>query len=85
MPGILGSGLGQAYRKAGPYLSLGIEFIAVILLCLFAGRWLDGKLGTAPFLMLFGVFSGMAVAFYNLYQAAIRLQERDQADKKGDG
>lgn len=82
MPGDFGSSLGQAYRKAGPYLSLGIEFIAAILLCLFAGRWLDGKLGTAPFLMLFGAFFGMAVGFYNLYRTSIRLQERDRRKEK---
>ena len=80
-----GSSLGQAYRKAGPYLSLGIEFIAAILLCLFAGRWLDSKLDTVPFLMLFGAFLGMAAGFYNLYKTSLRLQERDSARKKGDG
>jgi ATP synthase protein I len=83
MSGDSGSSLGQAYRRAGPYLSLGIEFIAAILLCLFAGRWLDGKLGTAPFLMLFGAFLGMGVGFFNLYKTSIRLQERDRERKKG--
>ena len=84
MPGDRGSSLAQAYRKAGPYLSLGVEFVAAILLCLFVGRWLDGKLGSTPFLMLFGAFVGMAVGFYNLYRASVRLQERDQA-RKDDG
>ncbi len=83
MPANFGPGLGQAYRKAGPYLSLGIEFIAAILLCLFAGRWLDGKLGTTPFLMLFGAFFGMSVGFYNLYRTSLRLQKRDAEKKRG--
>jgi|SaaInl4_200m_RNA_FD_contig_21_1281860_length_385_multi_8_in_0_out_0_2 ATP synthase protein I len=83
MSGDSGSSLGQAYRRAGPYLSLGIEFIAAILLCLFAGRWLDGKLDTAPLLMLFGAFFGMVVGFINLYKTSIRLQERDSERKKG--
>jgi F0F1-type ATP synthase assembly protein I len=74
-------GLAAAYRKAGPYLNLGIEFAAAILLCLFGGRWLDGKLGTAPYLMLVGTFLGITVGFLNLYRTAIRLQERDKKDK----
>ncbi len=76
------SGLAAAYRKAGPYLNLGIEFAASILLCLFAGQWLDGKLGTSPFLMLAGLFLGMIVGFLNLYRTAMRLQERE---KQGNG
>ncbi len=71
-------GLAAAYRKAGPYLNLGIEFAASILLCLFAGQWLDGKLGTAPYLMLAGMSLGITVGFLNLYRTAIRLQEREK-------
>ena len=71
-------GLAAAYRKAGPYLNLGIEFAASILLCLFAGRWLDDKLGTHPFLMLGGVFLGMTVGFLNLYRTVMRLQDQEK-------
>ena len=73
------SSLGLAYRQVGPYLSLGIEFVASILLCLFAGRWLDGKLGTEPMLMLVGVFVGAAAGFYHFFQTVLRLQEAEKA------
>ncbi len=77
-------GLAAAYRKAGPYLNLGIEFAASILLCLFAGRWLDGKLGTHPFLMLGGVLLGMTVGFLNLYRTVMRLQDQEkQKNREG--
>jgi len=70
------STLAEAYRKAGPYLGLGVEFTAAILLCFFAGRWLDHRLGTTPWLSLGGAFLGMAAGFYNLIRAAMRLQNR---------
>lgn len=69
------SSLARTYRQVGPYLSLGIEFVASILLCLFAGRWLDSKLGTAPMLILIGVFVGASVGFYNFFRVTLRLQE----------
>lgn len=75
------TGLAAAYRKAGPYLNLGIEFAASFILCLFAGKWLDGKLGTAPYLMLAGLALGITVGFLNLYRTAMRLQEREKQDK----
>lgn len=43
--------------------SVGLEVAIAIILSLFAGRWIDGKLGTDPWLMLvalcFGVAAGM--------------------------
>lgn len=79
------SSLAQAYRQAGPYLSLGVEFVAAILLCLFVGRWLDGKLGTFPLLMLTGAFLGAAAGFYHLFRTVLRLQEEEKARKAGGG
>ena len=37
---------------------MGIQFLAVILLFLFLGKWLDSRLGTAPWLLIVGVFCG---------------------------
>ena len=76
------SALAQAYRAAGPYLSLGIEFAAAVLLCLFAGHWMDGKLDTSPWLLLVGAFLGAVAGFYNFFRSVIRLQEREQSERK---
>ena len=65
----------QVYRQVGSYLGIGIEFVVAILLCLFAGRWLDGKLGTEPILMLVGAFAGMAIGFYSFVRTVLRLQK----------
>ncbi len=46
---------------------VGLQFAASILVFLFLGKWLDGKLGTAPWLMVIGVFLGAAGGMYSMY------------------
>ena len=77
------SALAQAYRAVGPYLSLGIELMVAILLFFGAGWWLDGKLGTEPFLMLGGALLGMAAGFYHVLRALLKPDQgkRDTKDR----
>ena len=84
MPGDTGpSDRTQIYRQVGPYLGIGIEFVAAILLCLFAGRWLDEKFDTNPIFMLIGAFVGAAAGFYNFIRTVLKLQKK--TDSPGDG
>jgi F0F1-type ATP synthase assembly protein I len=70
--------------QAGEVLGSGIQFAASILVFLFAGRWLDARLGTEPWLLLIGVFVGAGAGFYALYrQLVIRPRERQQKKKGG--
>lgn len=47
---------------------IGLQFGIVLVAFLFAGRWLDGKLGTAPWLMLAGVFVGFGLSLLWMYR-----------------
>jgi F0F1-type ATP synthase assembly protein I len=47
---------------------LGIQFLVAILLFLFVGRWLDARLGTAPWLLIAGVFIGAGTSMYAMYR-----------------
>ncbi len=62
---------GEASRKAmvgqGRYLGYGLAAAMSTLLFFLIGLWLDGKLGTTPFLTFGGAFFGGAAGFYNLY------------------
>lgn len=70
--------------QAAEVLGSGIQFAASILVFLFAGRWLDARLGTEPWLLLIGVFVGAGAGFYALYrQLVIRPRERQQKKDKG--
>jgi ATP synthase protein I len=64
-------------RDGAQYLGVGLQFAGAIVLFLFAGQWLDERLGTEPWLLLIGVFVGAAAGFYSLYrQLVIAPRER---------
>ena len=66
-----------ATLTAGSLAGLGLQFALTILVFLYVGQWLDRKLGTAPWLLLLGVFIGAAGGFYSLYRALTASQRRD--------
>jgi ATP synthase protein I len=49
----------QMWRTAGMTGSVGLEIAAAIAIGYFGGHYLDGKLGTAPWLMWIGFFAGV--------------------------
>lgn len=63
---------------ASAYAGAGFQFAFALLLFLFAGRWVDGKLGTAPWLMLLGMFVGGGAGFYSMYRKLMAAQEREE-------
>jgi F0F1-type ATP synthase assembly protein I len=52
----------------GGLAGLGVQFVVVVLVFLLAGRWLDSKLGTAPWLLIVSVFVGATVSFVAMYR-----------------
>lgn len=50
-----------------------------ILLFVYVGRWLDGKFGTTPWLLVLGAFVGAFAGFYSMYRALMA-----HTTKKGD-
>jgi F0F1-type ATP synthase assembly protein I len=61
---------------AGKYAGLGLQFALSILLFLYAGQWLDRRLGTGQLFLLIGVFVGAGAAFYSMYRTLTREQRR---------
>jgi F0F1-type ATP synthase assembly protein I len=68
--------------SAGQFAGLGLQFAISINACLYAGQWLDSKLGTAPWLLIIGVFSGAGLSFYSMYVKLMTAQAREEAAKK---
>jgi F0F1-type ATP synthase assembly protein I len=54
--------------------------VVSILLFLYLGKWLDSKLGTAPWLLMLGVFVGAGAGFYSFYRR-IMAASRDHGDR----
>lgn len=73
---------------AGKYAGFGVQFAIAILLFLYAGNWVDGKLGTAPLFLVLGVFVGAGASFYSIYQRLMADQrdaEHRAAARKREG
>ena|SRR5947209_3022266 len=47
---------------------IGVQFLVAILLFLFVGKWLDARLGTAPWLLILGVFLGAGASMVAMYR-----------------
>jgi F0F1-type ATP synthase assembly protein I len=71
----------SAAISASEFAGVGVQFAAVILVFVFAGVWLDKRLGTSPWFVLIGVFVGATAGFYSMYSKIMAAQRRD-AERK---
>lgn len=61
------------FRALGVFTNLGFSMMACILIGVFAGKYIDGFLGTSPiFLLIFSLLGG-AASIKLLYDTAIKL------------
>jgi ATP synthase protein I len=59
------------------FAGVGLQFAAAIIVFLFAGQWLDDRIGTKPVFTIAGVFLGAGAAFYNMYRKITAAQKKD--------
>ncbi|MCB9210861.1 MAG: AtpZ/AtpI family protein [Ignavibacteriales bacterium] len=68
--------LAKTYKEIGPYLGLGTQLAATIILMFFLGKWLDEKFDTEPiFIIVFSFFGGFA-GIYNLIKTTIKINKK---------
>ncbi|MBI5545601.1 MAG: AtpZ/AtpI family protein [Deltaproteobacteria bacterium] len=76
-----GGGFASAYRKAAPVLDGVYQLVAAVLLGTLGGWWLDGKLGTSPWLVIVGAVLGIATGMTVFLRAALRMSRRQEPPK----
>jgi len=64
------------------FAGVGIQFAVAIIGFLFAGQWLDKKIGTGPVFTIVGVFLGAGAAFYNMYRKISAAQKADDEARR---
>lgn len=69
------------YRELGPYLGLGFQLAASIVLMFFLGRWLDKKLDIEPILTIFFSFLGGFAGIYNVIKTVLQLNKKKKSEK----
>jgi ATP synthase protein I len=67
----------NSVQAIGPYATLGIELVFFIVVFFFLGRWADSKLGTAPWLMIVGVFMGVGGGLFRFIQTVTVLARKE--------
>lgn len=66
----------KIYEDVGPYLGLGVQLAASILIMLFLGYWLDSKFNTSPLLtIIFALFGGFA-GMYSVIKTVLDLNKK---------
>jgi F0F1-type ATP synthase assembly protein I len=68
-------------RDMGPFLTLGLQLALTVVVFFFLGRWLDQEFGTAPWLMLAGLFVGVTGGLIAFFRTVIRLGARSDDDE----
>lgn len=81
---MLGPGGGRDFRTYARLGAVGIELAVSTIIGLLGGRWLDGKLGTEPWLSIVGLLLGVAAGFKNLIETVQKAQRESDRDDKTD-
>lgn len=71
----------ESYKKIGPYLGLGTQLAATIILMFYIGYWLDKKFNTYPVLILIFSFIGGFAAIYNFIRSVLKLSSKKDQKK----
>ena len=71
-----------SFANVSSYAGLGVQFVLSILVFLYLGRWLDRTLGTEPWFLYIGVFTGATAGFYAMYRKLSADQKREDASTR---
>lgn len=72
----------RVLREVGRYSGFGLAWALSVLFFLLIGHWLDGRLGTLPWLTILGAFIGAAGGFVSLYRG-ITAVAADEEERSG--
>lgn len=56
----------NSYKAMALMSAISAQLVGSILIGLFAGKWLDAKLGTLPLFLILGLFLGLAAGIYSM-------------------
>lgn len=71
----------KVLHEFGPYLTLGMQLAAAVLLFFFVGYFVDMQYGTEPTFMLIGLALGTAGGFIKFFKSIAELQKKHEPPK----
>lgn len=72
--------LAKTYKEIGPYLGLGTQLAATIILMFFLGKWLDDYFNLYPILTILLSFFGGFAGIYNVIKSTINLNKKNKVE-----
>jgi ATP synthase protein I len=75
---------GQTLKTIGQLSTVGLSFVLALVMGFGGGYWLDGRLGTSPWLAMLGFAMGVAAGVLNVVRV-MRLVAADDAKRLGRG
>ena len=73
------------YKALGDFGTLGLEIVLCILFGSYGGNWLDGKLHTAPWLLVIGFLFGCAAAGKGIHRSLGQMRAQAAREEKEEG
>lgn len=70
----------NTYKEIGPYLGLGTQLAATIVLMFFLGKWLDEKFELYPILTIVFSFLGGSAGIYNVIKSTLNLNKKNKIE-----
>jgi F0F1-type ATP synthase assembly protein I len=71
----------QIYRDFAPYLTMGFQLAAAVLVFFFLGAWLDGKYGTDPWGKIAGIILGTSGGFIKFFATVNQWSKKEEQQK----
>ncbi|WP_082362207.1 AtpZ/AtpI family protein [Chondromyces crocatus] len=75
----------QEWKSVGNFGTLGLEIVLSILLGLFVGRWLDGKLGISPWMTLLWSAFGVGAAVKAILRSVRDMRAETEREEREQG
>ena len=71
----------DSYKQVGPYIGLGTQLAASIVIMFFLGRWLDSEFETDPILSIIFAFLGGFGGIYNFIRVVLDINAKEKRSK----
>jgi F0F1-type ATP synthase assembly protein I len=71
----------QIVRDFAPFLTLGFQLAAAVLVFFFIGVWVDGRYGTNPWGKIIGIVLGSIGGFVNFFATVNQVSKKENQKK----
>lgn len=65
-------------KEIAPYLGMGVQLAATIVIMLFIGNWLDNKFDEKPLFTIIFAILGVITGMYNLIKTALSIGNKSK-------